>query len=138
MSGARNDGILRVEQRTAKELKKHHEEVGERFVFVDHNNNPGANMYVIVREVKNVRNPPMRIDLHKHSVDNVMMFLGDKPGLKGLVAEVSIGDRKHIVDSPASIYVPAGISHTYRFVEGSGKYVNVVLAPGGDYNAVTN
>ena len=51
------DGILKVEQRSASELKKHYEEVGERFVFVDHKNNPDAGMYVIVREVKNVKNP---------------------------------------------------------------------------------
>ena len=133
-----SDGMLKVEQRSASELKKHYEEVGERFVFVDHKNNPDAGMYVIVREVKNVKNPRMRLDVHRHSVDNVMMFLGDDPGLKGLSAEVSIGDKKHIVNSPASVYVPAGVNHTYRFVEGSGKYVNVVLAPGGNYNAVTS
>jgi 2-isopropylmalate synthase len=66
------------------------------------------------------------------------MFLGDEPGLKGLGAEVLVGNKKYVVNSPASIYVHAGVSHTYRFVEGSGKYVNVVLAQGGNYNAVTS
>ena len=131
------DAILKVERRSAGELKKHHEEVGERFVFVDQRSNPNARMYVIVREVKNVKNPRMRLEIHKHSVDNLMMFVGDEPGLKGLSAEVSVGDKRFLVHSPASVYVRAGVSHTYRFVEGSGKYVNVVLAPGGDYNAIT-
>ncbi|QIC06031.1 hypothetical protein GOP56_10655 [Brevibacillus sp. 7WMA2] len=37
------------------------------------------------------------------------------------------------VRSPASIFIPAGLQHTYKYVSGSGTYTNIVLAP--EYNA---
>ncbi|XOS92299.1 hypothetical protein ACLMAB_29355 [Brevibacillus laterosporus] len=37
------------------------------------------------------------------------------------------------VMSPASIFIPAGLQHTYKYLSGSGTYTNIVLAP--EYNA---
>lgn len=123
-----------MEPRSATELKKHRAGVGVRYVFADHNNNPNGNIYAIVRTVENVERPDPHVDKHAHDVDSLFMFLGDNKDLTGLRAEVVLGDETHVVDSPTSVYVPSGVEHTYRFVKGSGKYINIVLAPGGRYN----
>ncbi len=129
--------ILPVKTRSATELVKHRHGVGERYVFSDHNNNPNGNIYTIIRTIENVERPDPHVDRHTHDVDSLWMFIGDNKDLTGLRASVSLGNEIYEVDSPASIYVPAGLDHTYGFVKGSGKYINIVLAPGGKYNEVS-
>ena len=126
--------VLPIEARSSTELKKHGEGVGTRYVFSDHNNNPEGKVYAILRKVKNVNRPPQYIELHSHPVDSLWMFVGDNDNLTGLNVEVVLGDKTYVLNSPASIYIPAGVDHTYRLVEGSGKYFNIVLVPGGNYN----
>lgn len=126
--------ILRVEARSSSELGKHTAGPGTRFVFSDHRNNPGGNIYAITRVVQDVDRPEMHIEDHAHDVDSLWLFEGDRPDLTGLSVEVKLDGVWHPVDSPASIYLPAGVVHNYRFVRGSGRYTNIVLAKGGDYN----
>ena len=130
--------ILPVSCRSAAELKKHSEGVGTRYVFSDHKNNPDGKVYSILRVVKNVERPPQHVETHSHSVDSLFMFIGDNDDLTGLQAEVVLGEKTYTLDSPTSVYIPQDVQHTYRFVKGSGKYINIVLVPGGEYNtAVT-
>ncbi|MEM3759889.1 MAG: hypothetical protein QXZ02_02105 [Candidatus Bathyarchaeia archaeon] len=126
--------ILRIEERSSTELKKHLEGPGKRYVFSDHKNNPEGKIYAIVRVVKNVDNSSPHVEIHSHDVDSLWMFIGDGEGLTGLQVEVTLEDKKYILNSPASVYIPAGVKHTYRFLKGSGKYINIVLVPGGEYN----
>lgn len=126
--------ILKVESRSSAELTKHKEGPGTRFVFSDHNNNPEGQIYTIVRVVEDVDNPEQHFEDHEHNVDSLWLFEGDKPDLTGLKIEVKLGNQKFILDSPASIYIPAGVTHNYRFILGSGRYTNIVLTKGGDYN----
>ena len=72
--------------------------------------------------------------MHHHNCDSLWMFTGDKKGLKGLKVEVVLGNKTYKLNSPASIYIPKGVEHTYRFIQGSGSYVNIVLAKSGKYN----
>ena len=131
--------VLKVESRPAiGELKKHIAEKGKRYVFVDKDNFAKAKMYVIARVVSNIAKPYQSAGLRKHSVDAVMLFLGRSEGLRGLTVEAEIDGKVHRLKSPAGVYVPAGTMHTYRIMKGSGTYIKVVLAPGGDYNAVTS
>lgn len=126
--------ILKVKAKSASELTKHKHGPGERFVFSDHENNPDGKVYTIVRVVENVDNPEQHIEDHEHPVDSLWLFEGDKPDLTGLKVEVKLGDKKFTLDSPASVYIPAGITHNYRFIRGSGRYTNIVLVEGGEYN----
>jgi len=135
MFGKYSKLILPVEIKSATELKKHKKGPGERYVFSDHKNNPEGKVYAIVRTVKNVENPPQHVDLHGHIFDSLWMFIGDNDDLTGLKVEVVLENETYTLDSPASIYIPAGVKHMYRLVKGSGKYINIVLVPGGDYNA---
>jgi len=131
--------ILKVEERAAAgELKKHTKELGRRFVFVDKQNCPSGKLYTISRAVMDVSTPYEAAEPRTHSVDAVMMFMGFGERLEGLCAEVSLNGESFVVNSPASVYVPAGVKHTYKLLKGSGTYTKIVLAPGGDYNAVTS
>lgn len=129
--------VLKVAAESAAKLTKHTKGPGKRYVFSDHNNNPNGEVYSIVREVKDVSGPRQHVEPHFHSVDSLCMFLGDAEKMKGLQVEVQVDDEKYVVDSPASIYIPKGVNHTYRFIKGSGKYINIVLVKGGEYNTVT-
>lgn len=130
--------VLRVEERAAAgELKKHNRELGHRFVFVDNKNYPNGKLYTITRALVNVKTPYEPAGARSHTVDAVMIFMGFGEKLEGLKAEVTLGRKSHVVNSPASIYVPAGVRHSYKVLKGSGTYTKIVLAPGGDYNAVT-
>jgi len=129
--------ILEVQTRSATELVKHKSGPGLRFVFSDHKNNPGGQIYSIVRVVKNVRSPKPHVESHAHPVDSLWMFEGNTPKLTGLKAEVNLDDHIFIVNSPASVYIPAGVAHSYRFISGSGKFINIVLTGGAAYNKIT-
>jgi len=98
---------------------------------------PAGKMYVVARVVRDVRKVYEPAAPRKHDVDAVMLFLGSGRGLVGLRAEVELGPERRSIESPSAVYVPAGVQHTYRILGGSGTYVKIVLAPGGDYNAVT-
>jgi len=126
--------ILNVEARSAEELIKHTKGPGTRYIFSDHKNNPGGNIYVIVRTVENVDRPDMHVEPHCHDFESLFIFKGTHPDLSGLVVEVLLGDQWHRIESPKAIRIPAGLNHNYRFIKGSGEYWNIVLAPGGDYN----
>ncbi len=131
--------ILGVEERSAAgELKKHTEELGRRFVFVDNKNYPKGKLYTITRAVVDVKTPYEPAGIRAHTVDAVMMFMGFGERLEGLTAEVTLNRETFELKSPASVYVPAGVKHSYRLLKGSGTYTKIVLAPGGDYNAVTD
>ena len=133
-----DNSILKVEQRPAKgELKKHLVERGKRFVFVDNNNFPSGDLYIIARVVRNIKNKYESALPRKHSVDAVMLFMGARSDLTGMVVEVEIAGRTRTLSSPAAAYVRAGLVHSYRILKGSGTYVKIVQAPGGNYNAVT-
>ena len=122
----------------AGKLEKHFKEIGTRYVFVDNRNYPETQMYVIARAVKNIEKGEEHIKPHTHRVDNLMSFIGDNDDLTGLTVEVLVGEERRVLKSPVSAYIPSGIKHNYRFVKGSGKYINIVLVPGGDYNSVTS
>lgn len=121
----------------AGRLKLHHAEIGARYVLVDKDNFPKTRIYSMVRTVKGLTSAKKHLEDHIHDVDSVMTFIGDDDDLSGLQIEVHLDDEIQVVESPFSVYVPGGLRHGYKFVKGSGKYVNLVLTEGGDYNAVT-
>jgi hypothetical protein len=69
------------------------------------------------------------VDVHVHDCDSAFLFWGDQVDGAGLICEVEIEGERHLISSPASIFIPAGILHTYRYVYGRGTYTNILLAP---------
>ena len=126
--------ILDVAARSAAELTKHKHGPGTRFVFSDHNNNPGGNIYTIVRLVENVDHPETHVEPHTHEFESLFIFKGNNPDMTGLEAEVKLDDTWYKISSPQAVRIPPGKSHTYRFIKGSGEYWNIVLTPGANYN----
>ncbi|HEU4727015.1 MAG TPA: hypothetical protein VFT22_03980, partial [Kofleriaceae bacterium] len=119
---------------SATELRHHREGHGTRYVMIDDRLVEDCRQYCIVRHIPPVESaPPGHVDPHRHQCDSLFMFLGHSPDLTGLKVEVLLDDRVQQVDSPASVFIPAGVLHSYRILAGSGLYVNHVLS--GNYNA---
>ncbi|MBW2974407.1 2-isopropylmalate synthase [Candidatus Woesearchaeota archaeon] len=119
--------------RSADELIGHRAGQGTRYVFLDSRVIPITSIYTIIRKVQDVREDEhSHIDMHSHNCDSVFLFVGKEGDLSGLVCEVQLGNQKYKVQSPASVFIPSGLAHSYRFISGSGCYVNIVLS--GNYN----
>jgi len=126
--------ILDVKTRSAEELIKHTAGPGTRYVFSDHNNNPGGSIYTIMRKVENVDRPEQHVEPHRHEFESLFVFKGNNPDFSGLEAEVLLGNEWYRFESPKAVSIPAGLNHTYRLVKGSGEYWNIVITPGAEYN----
>lgn len=119
---------------SATELRYHRHGPGDRYVLVDDRLVPGAGQYCIARRFPPGPHPQRgHVDTHAHDCDSLFVFLGDGPSYTGLQVEVTVGEQTKVLNSPASVFVPAGISHSYRAIEGAGTYLNHVLA--GSYEA---
>lgn len=117
----------------ATELKYHRSGHGIRYVMLDERILPDCRQYCIVREIPLIDEPPpSHVDIHTHHVDSLFLFLGYKPGLTGLKVEVQLEDVVQEIESPASVFIPAGVAHTYRILKGQGIFINHVLS--GSYN----
>jgi 2-isopropylmalate synthase len=128
------DLILDVESRSSEELIKHKAGPGTRYVFSDHNNNPGGSVYAIVRVVSNVENPPQHVEPHSHEYESLFIFKGNNADMTGLKVEVLLGEEWYTIDSPKAVRIPPRLNHTYRFLKGSGEYWNILITPGAEYN----
>ncbi|MGI5429076.1 homocitrate synthase/isopropylmalate synthase family protein [Streptomyces sp. CA-179760] len=119
---------------SATELRHHRKGPGDRFVVVDNRFVPGAEQYCIARRIPLMDDYGAgHVDTHVHHCDSLFVFLGEEEAYQGLSVEVTLGDRTFPVQSPAGVFIPAGVPHGYRVVGGAGTYINHVLA--GDYNS---
>ncbi len=119
---------------SAEELRYHRKGPGNRFVLVDNRFVPGAGQYCIARRIPRMDDYGSgHVDSHVHHCDSLFVFLGADDDYRGLSVEVNLGDEYFPVDSPASVFIPAGVRHSYRVLGGAGTYLNYVLA--GDYNS---
>lgn len=118
-------------EKGASELLYHRNGPGTRWVLMDHRIDPRSTFYVIQRFFQN-NEPEKHVDRHTHHCDSVFLFWGDGINGSGLTCCVQIGEEEKIVTSPASIFIPAGVEHSYYYIEGNGIYTNIVLAP--EYN----
>ncbi len=131
--------IFKPEIRSAKdEVVKHYSEVGKRFVFLDKNNFPDGNVYMIERVMRGIKKPYEPAKLRSHTVNAIMVFTGFGRLLEGMEVEISLGTKKHIMETPFVVFVPKNTKHSYKIIRGSGTYQKILFAPGGDYNKVTS
>ncbi|EST38933.1 hypothetical protein N566_04780 [Streptomycetaceae bacterium MP113-05] len=129
-----DDWVVKPPVLSAEELRYHRKGPGDRYVMVDDRFVPGAGQYCIARRIPKMDDYGAgHVDSHVHYCDSLFMFLGDEASYQGLSVEVGLGDETFQVRSPASVFIPAGVRHSYRVVDGSGTYLNHVLA--GDYNS---
>ena len=103
-------------------------EIGPSYTYMDNDLVPEADTSVSVWQVKQV--PPdfkPHIEPHKHQMSQVYAVVGD------LTVEVTLDGEKHEVTGPAGIFIPAGVTHTYRPLRGSG--YTVIVTRAGKYEA---
>lgn len=137
--GSRLSLSLRVSEpfiKGASELKYHRDGQGDRWVQLDHRTDERTSFYVIKRifhhDYTNV-DLEGHVDIHAHHCDSAFIFWGNEADGTGLLCEVEIEGERQIIQSPKSIFIPAGLKHTYKYLSGAGTYTNIVLAP--EYNA---
>ncbi|MFI1681377.1 hypothetical protein [Streptomyces sp. NPDC020607] len=119
---------------SATELRHHRAGPGDRFVLVDDRFVAGAGQYCIARRIPELASYGTgHVDGHVHHCDSLFVFLGTQENYQGLEVDVHLGEETFRVLSPASVFIPAGVRHSYQVVAGSGTYLNHVLA--GDYNS---
>lgn len=122
--------LISPEERPTSEIPYHYDTApGVRRVFLEKKLLPETDTYVIVRTAKDVK-PDQQdyIDFHAHNVNSIYLFMGEDDDLKGLLAEVMIGDETYQVSSPATVYIPRGVPHTTRLIDGSGHFTHIVLS----------
>lgn len=95
---------------------------------------PDARQYCIVRRIPEMDDyGEGHVDVHRHCVDSVFLFIGHGPALRGLTVEVRLGAETFVVESPSSVFIPSGLLHSYRVLAGAGLFINHVQT--GDYNS---
>jgi 2-isopropylmalate synthase len=117
----------------ASELKYHTDGPGTRWVHLDSRIDNKASFYVIQRLFEETnKNPEKHVDKHTHHCDSAFLFWGENSDGTGLTCCVQIDGEEHMIISPATVFIPAFIEHSYHYVSGKGSFTNIVLAP--DYN----
>lgn len=119
---------------SATELRPNRRGPGDRYLMLDNSVVQDARQYCIVRRIPKMDDYGKRhIDVHRHCVDSVFLFIGNDPDLKGLTVEVRLGTDTFVVESPGSVFIPSGLWHSYRVLAGAGLFINHVQA--GDYTS---
>ncbi|WFQ80868.1 hypothetical protein PXH59_07150 [Xenorhabdus sp. SF857] len=123
-------------EKSSTELKYHRHGPGKRFVMLDKRLVDGSPYYFIARQFSMIGADESaetgHVDSHTHNCDSVFLFLGDGQDYIGLEVEVDLGGDIRHLHSPASVFIPAGVAHSYRFIRGCGTYINFVHK--GDYH----
>ncbi len=101
-------------------------------------NNPTGRLFAAYRRLSDVDNAEPHVNLHSHTVDQMYCWIGANEDLTGLTVEVFLDGESHIVESPKSVYIPAGVVHGHRYVKGSGHFMGILVTEGKSYNDVTN
>jgi 2-isopropylmalate synthase len=129
-----HDALVTVAPRiSSTELRYHRHGPGERYVMIDERFVPDCRQYCIVRQVPKLDDYGMgHVDRHAHTCDSLFLFVGNASDLTGLSVEVSLGEKTVTIRSPASVFIPAGLVHSYRVLDGAGLFMNHVLS--GSYD----
>lgn len=122
----------------ASELAYHRDGVGNRWVLMDNRIDERSTVYAIERifdkDYAKIYQP--HVDSHAHHCDSFFVFMGNNEDGTGLTVSVTFGEGDErvtkIFSSPASVFIPAKVPHTYSYLNGIGRFLNVVLA--GNYN----
>jgi hypothetical protein len=88
----------------------------------------GFPVYLAVHTIRNadgVSKGERYVSLHKHNAPEINILIGDGDTLR---YEIQTESRLYKVESPASVYIPAGVAHAPNHVSGKGFYVCIILS----------
>ena len=132
---SRMSGTADTKEGVLKFHKSGVDKLGPRYKLMWDDVIPDSNIKVIVRRVqKGTSEFPEIMDRHIHDVSKAYVFLSEDP--EGLEEEVTLGDEKYTVKSPAAVFVPAGIEHDTKILKGYGFHI-VIMAAEGNYDEHT-
>ena len=93
----------------------------KRYVFINRDSHPTANIYVAIHEAKNLPSPVPDYQVpHCHNTDEFYYFIGENPDLTGLEGQIIFEGKFHKIVSPACVYIPTGTVHEYKVTKGAG------------------
>jgi len=112
----------RIGELVYHDVARMEQEIGPLWKYMDSELVPEADVTVLVREVKRNVSEDLKAgpSLHKHEVNQLYCLLGE------VKLEVTLGTDKHMVQGPAAVLVPAGMTHAIRYAGGKGYLVNVL------------
>jgi hypothetical protein len=124
-------------------MKHHVENVGQgvpnELTYLSNEiNNPSGRLFAAYRRLTAVNNAESHVTPHTHTVDQMYCWIGCREDLTGLKVEVVLDGKATVVESPKSVYIPAGVTHSHRYVEGDGHFIGILITDGRSYNDVTN
>jgi hypothetical protein len=91
-------------------------ELGPLIAFLNREMVDGADLNIFVHqiEVKGGTGPDY-VDVHTHDVSQAYVFPE-----AGLTFEVILGEETHRAESPATVFIPPGLKHNLKILEGKG------------------
>ena len=96
---------------------------------------PDINISSVIQEISPTNEPQLEFQpAERHCVDRYSIFIGNQKKLEGLTCEVRLNDETFIVNSPATVFIPAGIEYSYRIIGGAGFYFDHILKGGTNKN----
>jgi len=128
----------------ASELLYHRDGVGDRWVLMDNRIDERSGVYIIERIFdKDYRHEyQTHVDLHAHHCDSFFVFMGNNSDGTGLMVSVTLGVGEaastEIISSPASVLIPATVVHSYQYIQGTGRFLNLVLSRSYNESLMTN
>jgi hypothetical protein len=89
--------------------------LGPLVAFLNREMVDGADLNIFVHRIEVKGEPPDYVDVHVHEVSQAYIF--PEPGLR---FEVILGDETYTAESPATVFIPPGLKHNLKILEGEG------------------
>src|SRR5688572_16982413 len=110
----------------------------KRYVFINRDSHPDADIYVAIHEAKNLPSlvPDYQVP-HCHNTDEFYYFVGNNADLTGLEGQIIFEGKVHKIVSPACVYIPTVSVHEYS-TPGVVQECNVTRGAGAGTGLVRN
>ncbi|NJK36923.1 MAG: hypothetical protein HC835_07200 [Oscillatoriales cyanobacterium RM2_1_1] len=106
-----------------------HWRIGKSYLMLDHSLVSDCRQFCLVQDISRTpRIQSLDQTVRVHQVDSLILLLGREANLNGLKIEVCLDDITQIVESPASVFIPAGIPYRYRVISGRGALIHHINA----------
>lgn len=132
--------ISKVKDATLQSLTSHKPtgaDLGPLYTLLGEDVMPDSDIRVVVRHVLKNRASskyPDYVDKHTHDVSKGYLILSEDPG--NLEANVTLGEEKYTIKSPAAVFVPPDVEHDIKITKGHG-FLLIIMPMKGNYNEHT-
>jgi hypothetical protein len=103
------------------------DKIGLNMVLLDDTLFSEAGVRMTTRVIQGVTEEPEDyVELHTHDVDQVFVYFGDANNENSLEVEFTFEDEVYCIKSPITVFVPKGVPHTQKIIQGSGRYITLL------------